>query len=205
MAVTKSSRRWLDEHFSDEYVLRAQREGYRSRAAFKLLELDEKYGLIKKNMSIIDLGAAPGGWTEVVSRRLDGSGKIIASDILDMAPVAGADFVKGDFLEEESLNAILALLGDAKADLVISDMAPNMSGVDAVDQPKAMYLVELAVDLADQTLATGGAFLAKVFQGEGFDQLILDLRKKYGSVMVRKPQASRPRSREVYVLARGFK
>ncbi len=205
MAVSKSSRRWLDEHFNDEYVLRAQREGYRSRAAFKLIELDDKYGLLKKGMSVVDLGAAPGGWTEVAARRVGDEGTVIASDILDMAPVAGVDFVKGDFREEQVLEAILALLGEHKADLVISDMAPNMSGVDSVDLPKAMYLVELAVDLADRTLATGGAFLAKVFQGEGFDALMADLRGKYNSVVVRKPASSRARSREVYVLARGFR
>lgn len=205
MAVSKSSRRWLDEHFNDEYVLRAQREGYRSRAAFKLIELDDRYGLLKKGMSVVDLGAAPGGWSEVVANRLQENGRVIASDILDMSPIAGVDIVKGDFREDSVLEEILKLLGSHKADLVISDMAPNMSGVDSVDLPKAMYLVELAVDLADRTLAKGGSFLSKVFQGEGFDPLMADLKGKYGSVVVRKPASSRPRSREVYVLARGFR
>ncbi|MGV6859492.1 MAG: 23S rRNA (uridine(2552)-2'-O)-methyltransferase RlmE [bacterium] len=205
MAVSKSSRRWLDEHFNDEYVLRAQREGYRSRAAFKLIELDDRYGLLKKGMSVVDLGAAPGGWSEVVANRLQENGRVIASDILDMSSIAGVDIVKGDFREDSVLEEILKLLGSHKADLVISDMAPNMSGVDSVDLPKAMYLVELAVDLADRTLAKGGSFLSKVFQGEGFDPLMADLKGKYGSVVVRKPASSRPRSREVYVLARGFR
>lgn len=205
MARTKSSQRWLDEHFADEYVHRAKREGYRSRAVYKLMELDDKYHLIQPGMTVIDLGAAPGSWSEVVVKRLGKGGKLIASDILEMEPIEGVSFVHGDFREQHVLDEILELLGPEKADLVISDMAPNMSGSDAVDQPRAMLLVELALELAQLTLKPKGALLAKVFQGEGFDAYMQELRKNFQSVATKKPAASRPRSREVYALARGFK
>lgn len=204
MARSKSSPRWLDEHFSDVYVKRAQLEGYRGRAVFKLEELDQRYGLIRTGMTVVDLGAAPGSWSEYVSRKLDGRGVIVASDILPMDSIADVDFVQGDFREEAVLDAILTSLGDGKADLVMSDMAPNMSGMDAVDQPRAMDLADLTFDLAQRVLAPEGNMVAKLFQGEGFDTYVGALKQSFNSVIVRKPKASRPRSREVYVLARGI-
>ncbi|MFI2811270.1 23S rRNA (uridine(2552)-2'-O)-methyltransferase RlmE [Microbulbifer sp. JSM ZJ756] len=205
MGRSKSSHRWLREHFNDPYVKQSQKEGYRSRASYKLQELQKKDRLFKPGMTVVDLGAAPGGWSQVAMELVGHRGRVLASDILPMDPIAGVDFVQGDFTEEAVLNTLLEHMGDARADLVISDMAPNMSGVRDVDQPAAMYLVELAVDMAREVLKPGGAFVAKVFQGEGFDQLIRDLRASYSSVVTRKPGASRPRSREVYVVARGFK
>ncbi|WP_346837335.1 23S rRNA (uridine(2552)-2'-O)-methyltransferase RlmE [Microbulbifer sp. SAOS-129_SWC] len=205
MGRSKSSHRWLREHFNDHYVKQSQKEGYRSRASYKLQELQDKDRLIKPGMTVVDLGAAPGGWSQVAMELVGHKGRVLASDILPMDPLAGVDFVQGDFTEEAVLNQLLERLGEERADLVISDMAPNMSGVRAVDQPASMYLVELAVDMARQVLKPGGAFVAKVFQGEGFDELIRELRGSYSSVVTRKPGASRPRSREVYVVARGFK
>jgi len=205
MKRSKSSRRWLKEHFDDPHVQRAQREGWRSRAVFKLEELDRKYRLFRPGMTVVDLGAAPGGWSQYAARALGGKGRVIALDILPMDPLEGVDFLEGDFREDEVLAAFRARVGDRPVDLVMSDMAPNLSGMDAVDQPRAMYLVELAADFARETLAEGGTFLAKVFQGEGFDELMRELRGQYGRVVARKPSASRPRSREVYVLATGRK
>lgn len=205
MARSKSSSRWLQEHERDAYVQRARAEGYRSRASYKLLELDGKDRLFKPGMTVVDLGAAPGGWSQVAAQKVGDRGRVIASDILPMDSIAGVDFVVGDFTEESVFEEILAVLGEDRADLVISDMAPNMSGVKGVDQPKAMYLVELAVDMARQVLKPGGAFVAKVFQGEGFDALILELRRIFQTVVTRKPDASRSRSPEVYVVARGFR
>ncbi|MBY6190423.1 23S rRNA (uridine(2552)-2'-O)-methyltransferase RlmE [Microbulbifer agarilyticus] len=205
MGRSKSSHRWLREHFNDHYVKQSQKEGYRSRASYKLQELQEKDRLIKPGMTVVDLGAAPGGWSQVAAELVGHKGRVLASDILPMDALAGVDFVQGDFTEEAVFEELLEKLGEERADLVISDMAPNMSGVRAVDQPASMYLVELAVDMARQTLKSGGAFVAKVFQGEGFDELIRDLRSQYQTVVTRKPGASRPRSREVYVVARGFK
>ncbi|MCQ3828468.1 23S rRNA (uridine(2552)-2'-O)-methyltransferase RlmE [Microbulbifer elongatus] len=205
MGRSKSSHRWLREHFNDHYVKQSQKDGYRSRASYKLQELQEKDRLIKPGMTVVDLGAAPGGWSQVAVELVGHKGRVLASDILPMDALAGVDFVQGDFTEQEVFDELLEKLGEERADLVISDMAPNMSGVRAVDQPASMYLVELAVDMARQTLKSGGAFVAKVFQGEGFDELIRDLRSQYQSVVTRKPGASRPRSREVYVVARGFK
>ncbi|QFT56245.1 23S rRNA (uridine(2552)-2'-O)-methyltransferase RlmE [Microbulbifer sp. THAF38] len=205
MGRSKSSHRWLREHFNDHYVKQSQKEGYRSRASYKLQELQDKDRLFKPGMTVVDLGAAPGGWSQVAMELVGHKGRVLASDILPMDPLAGVDFVQGDFTEESVLNALLQHLGDEMADLVISDMAPNMSGIRDVDQPASMYLVELAVDMARQVLKPGGAFVAKVFQGEGFDELIRDLRASYNSVVTRKPGASRPRSREVYLVARGFK
>lgn len=205
MAKSKSSNRWLDEHFKDAYVKQSQKDGYRSRASYKLLELDDKDRLLRPGMTVVDLGAAPGGWSQVAVELVGHKGRVLASDILPMDALAGVEFVLGDFTEESVLNELLDRLGEERADLVISDMAPNMSGVRNVDQPASMYLVELAVDMAQQVLKPGGAFVAKVFQGEGFDALIRDLRSSYSSVVTRKPGASRPRSREVYVVARGFR
>ena len=200
-----SSKNWLKEHRDDPYVQRAQQEGYRSRACYKLLEIQEKDKLIKPGMTVIDLGAAPGGWSQVAAKLVGHRGRVIASDILPMDTLEDVEFIQGDFNDEAVLDSILAALDERKADLVISDMAPNMSGMNAVDQPRSMYLVELALNLACQVLKPRGAFLAKVFQGEGFDELLRDTRLRFGKVLTRKPQASRPRSREVYLLARDFK
>ena len=205
MARTKSSRRWLKEHFDDEYVLRAQREGYRSRAVYKLEELDRKYRILKPGMTVVDLGAAPGGWSQYARARVGSKGRVIALDILPMDPVDGVEFVQGDFREDAVLAQLLQLLGGQTADLVISDLAPNISGMQAVDQPRAMYLVELVADFAGQILHPGGSLLTKIFQGEGFDALVRELRPQYEKLVVRKPRASRPRSREVYLLATGRK
>lgn len=205
MARSKSSNRWLDEHFSDPYVKQSQKDGYRSRASYKLIELDQKDRLFKPGMSVVDLGSAPGGWSQVAADRVGDRGTVLASDILPMDSIAGVEFIQGDFTEEAVLEQLLAALGGQKADLVISDMAPNMSGMNAVDQPAAIYLVELALDMARQVLKPGGHFVAKVFHGEGFDPLLQDTRNAFSKVAVRKPEASRARSREVYLVARGFK
>ena len=202
---SRSSGRWLREHFDDPYVKEAQKQGYRSRASFKLLEIQEKDRLIRPGMTVVDLGSAPGGWSQVAVALVGHHGRVIASDILPMDTLAGVDFIHGDFTEESVLVEILAVLGERKADLVISDMAPNMSGMAGVDQPRAMYLVELASEMAAQVLKPDGAFLTKVFHGEGFDELLKVLKGRYKKVSTRKPQASRARSREVYLLAQGFK
>jgi 23S rRNA (uridine2552-2'-O)-methyltransferase len=203
MARSKSSQRWLREHFSDPYVKKAQAEGLRSRAAFKLEELLSRDRVLKPGMVVVDLGAAPGGWSQLVRRELGDSGRVIALDILDMPSLAGVEFIHGDFREPGPLSRLEASLGGAPVDLVLSDMAPNMSGVEGVDQARSMYLAELARDFADQHLRTGGSFLIKLFQGAEFDQYIRDLRKRYASVKVRKPDASRSRSPEVYAMAQG--
>jgi len=203
MARSKSSHRWLKEHFTDPYVKKAQAEGLRSRAAYKLEELIERDRLLRPGMVVVDLGAAPGGWSQVVRRVLGDKGRVLALDILEMPPIAGVEFIHGDFREAEALSRLEAALGADRVDLVLSDMAPNMSGVEAVDQARAMYLVELARDFADAHLKTGGSLLLKMFQGVGSDAFLLDLRKRYDKVQVRKPKASRARSSEVYVLASG--
>ena len=200
-----SSRAWLKEHRDDPYVQRAQKEGYRSRACYKLMELNERDRLIKPGMTVLDLGSAPGGWSQVAADLVGHHGHVIASDILLMDQLAGVQFIQGDFTEDAVFAEILAALEDNPPSLVMSDMAPNMSGVSAVDQPRAMYLVELALDLACQVLPKGGAFVAKVFHGEGFDDLIRECRVHFGRVLTRKPDASRPRSREVYIVATEFK
>jgi 23S rRNA (uridine2552-2'-O)-methyltransferase len=205
MARSKSSSRWLKEHFDDEYVKRAQREGYRSRAVYKLDEIQLKDRLLRPGMSIVDLGAAPGGWSQYALGIIGRDGTVVAMDILPMEPLPGVTFVEGDFREDTVLDALLAALKGRDIDLVMSDIAPNISGVDAVDQPRAMYLAELAVDFADQVLRPGGDLLVKAFQGEGFDDWFRDLKSRYQRVLIRKPKASRPRSREVYALARGRK
>ena len=206
MAKKKSSSKaWLKEHRDDPYVQQAQREGYRSRACYKLLEIQERDRLIKPGMTVLDLGSAPGGWSQVAAQLVGHKGRVLASDILPMDSLAGVDFIEGDFTLDSVFEQILGALGDAPADVVISDMAPNMSGVNAVDQPRSMYLVELALDMAQQVLAPGGSFVAKVFQGEGFDELYRDIRGVFGKVVTRKPKASRPRSREVYLVATQFR
>ena len=203
MARSKSSSRWLQEHFSDPYVKRAQAEGWRSRAVFKLGELIERDALLKPAMVVVDLGAAPGGWSQMVRERLGDAGRIIALDILPMQGIGGVDFIHGDFREDEVVRQLDAALGGAPVDLVLSDMAPNMSGVAAVDQDRSMHLAELASEFADSHLREGGAFLTKLFQGQGFDDYVRRLRTKYARVSIRKPKASRARSNEVYALATG--
>ena len=205
MARSKSSGRWLQEHFNDEYVKRSQKDGWRSRASYKLLEIQEKDRLIQPGMSVVDLGAAPGGWSQVAIGLVGDHGRVVASDILPMDPIAGVDFVQGDFTEDSVLQRTLTTIGSDKVDLVISDMAPNMSGTLSIDQPRSMYLVELALEMTRRVLRKNGIFLTKVFQGEGFDVFFKDLRSSFGRVQTRKPKASRPRSREVYLLAREFK
>jgi 23S rRNA (uridine2552-2'-O)-methyltransferase len=200
-----SSKSWLREHFKDPYVQQAQREGYRSRACYKLLELQEKDKLIKPGMTVIDLGCAPGGWSQVAGKLVGRKGRVIASDILPMDSLEDVEFIQGDFTEEAVFDEIMAATRNQPVDLVISDMAPNMSGMSAVDQPRSMYLVELALDMARQVLRPGGAFVCKVFQGEGFDELLRDTRSCFGKVLTRKPAASRPRSREVYLVARDYR
>jgi 23S rRNA (uridine2552-2'-O)-methyltransferase len=205
MARSKSSADWLREHVDDIYVHKAQQDGYRTRASYKLIELDEKDQLIKPGMTVIDLGSAPGGWSQVVARKLDGSGVMIASDILPMDPIADVNFIQGDFTEESVFEELMGIVNGRPVDLVISDMAPNMSGVASIDQPGSMYLVELALDMARQVLKPNGQFVAKVFQGEGFDEYIRDVRESFSKVLIRKPKASRARSREVYVVGKGFR
>ena len=200
---SKSSQRWLKEHFSDPFVKKAKAEGLRSRAAYKLEELVERDRLLKPGMVVVDLGAAPGGWSQWVRQALGDKGRVIALDILDMPSLAGVEFLHGDFREDEVLARLEASLGGQTVDLVLSDMAPNMSGVDAVDLPRAMHLSELAMDFADRHLRVDGAFLIKLFQGVGFDDYVRELRRRYAKVSIRKPAASRKRSPEVYALAQG--
>lgn len=203
MARSKSSQQWLKEHFADPFVKKAQAEGMRSRAAYKLEELIERDKLLRPGMVVVDLGAAPGGWSQVVRRDLGSKGRVIAMDILEMPGIAGVDFIHGDFREDEAVSRLEALIDGASVDLVLSDMAPNMSGVDSVDQARAMYLSELAVEFADKHLKKGGNFLIKLFMGEGFDVYMKDLKTRYTKVITRKPAASRRRSNEVYALATG--
>ena len=207
MPRSKSSARWLKEHFSDPFVKRAQSEGWRSRAVFKLEELIERDHLLKPNMVVVDLGAAPGGWSQMVRERLrqknEMAGRVIALDILPMQGIGGVEVIEGDFREDEVLKRLEATLNGAAVDLVLSDMAPNMSGVDSVDQARAMHLAELAQEFASVHLKPGGAFLVKLFQGRGFDEYLKNLRKGYERVSMRKPKASRARSAEVYALAVG--
>ena len=200
---SKSSQRWLKEHFSDPFVKKAQAEGMRSRAAYKLEELVERDRLLKPGMVVVDLGAAPGGWSQWVRKELGDTGRVIASDILDMPTLAGVEFLHGDFREDAVLSELEKMLDGAAVDLVLSDMAPNMSGVDQVDQARAMHLSELAMAFADDHLRTGGTFLIKLFQGVGFDDYVRDLRRRYAKLAIRKPAASRRRSNEVYALAQG--
>jgi len=206
MARSKSSKRWLKEHFDDEFVRRSQVEGYRSRAVYKLIEIDEKDKLIKPGMTIIDLGAAPGGWSQYAAEKLKGSGRVIALDLLLIEPeIEGVEFIQGDFREDEVLGQLMDVINSDPADLVFSDMAPNMSGMKTVDNARAMYLAELTLELSKETLKPGGAMLVKLFQGEGFEQYLKELRQSFTKVTMRKPKASRSRSKEIYALATGFK
>jgi 23S rRNA (uridine2552-2'-O)-methyltransferase len=205
MGRSKSSHRWLQEHERDHYVQKSRTEGYRSRASYKLVELDKKDKLLRPGMTVVDLGSAPGGWSQVVADKVGSSGRVIASDILPMDTIADVAFIQGDFTDDAVFEEIMAAMNAAQADLVISDMAPNMSGIRAVDQPAAMYLVELALDLAARVLKPGGNFVAKIFQGEGFDELLKEARERFDRVVIRKPDASRSRSREIYLVAKGLK
>lgn len=205
MARSKSSARWLREHFDDPWVKKAQSDGLRARSAYKLDELVDRDGLLWPGMTVVDLGAAPGGWSQLVRERLDGQCTLFALDILPMQPIAGVDFVCGDFREQHVLNELEARLGQRRVDLVLSDMAPNMSGVAVSDQARSMDLAELAADFAAHWLKPDGNFVVKLFHGVGFDQYVRDLRAAYKRVIMRKPEASRARSREVYALALGLK
>jgi 23S rRNA (uridine2552-2'-O)-methyltransferase len=205
MSRSKSSSRWLKEHFDDEFVLRAQKEGYRSRAIYKLIEIQQKDHILKPGMTVIDLGAAPGGWSEYAVKQLGSNGRMIALDILPMEPIDGVEIIQGDFREDAVLEQLLDLMGGARADLVISDMAPNISGMEVVDIPRSYYLAELALDLARQVLKPGGGLLVKLFQGEGFDSYQKQLKQSFSRIVMRKPKASRARSREIYALATGYK
>lgn len=205
MPRTKSSARWLREHFTDEYVKRARQEGYRSRAVYKLLEIHEKDQLLRPGMTVVDLGAAPGGWSQLAARLVGRQGAVIALDILPIEPLPGVECIAGDFREAAVLEQLVGMLNNRPVDLVISDMAPNTSGVKAVDQPRGMYLTELALDFARRCLRPGGDLLLKVFQGEGFDVFLRELRTAFVTVAPRKPKASRARSAEQYVLSRNYR
>jgi 23S rRNA (uridine2552-2'-O)-methyltransferase len=199
---TKSSERWLKEHFKDPFVARAQQEGYRSRAVYKLAEVDRRERLLRPGLRVVDLGAAPGGWSQYAAEKVGRTGQVIASDILPMDPIPGVELVIGDFREPQVLDAIVERLGGERADVVLSDIAPNLSGTAAVDQPRSIHLCELALDLAVLVLERDGVFLIKLFQGQGSDAFLQELRQRFRRVLIRKPPASRLRSREVYVLAR---
>jgi 23S rRNA (uridine2552-2'-O)-methyltransferase len=205
MGRSKSSGRWMQEHFDDEYVKMAQAQGYRSRAVFKLKEIQDKDQLIKPGMNIIDLGAAPGGWSQLARQLVGKRDKIIALDILAMDPIEGVEFIQGDFREQSVMDQLCAVLNGAAINLVMSDMAPNMSGNKGVDQPRAIYLGELALETAKTVLAKDGVFLVKLFHGAGFEELYKEISQSFTKVAIRKPKASRPRSNEVYILAKGFK
>lgn len=205
MSRTKSSRRWLDRQHSDPYVRQAQQDGYRSRAAYKLLEIQEKDRILAPGMRVVDLGAAPGSWSQIASRLVGPGGQVVALDLLAMDPIPGVRILTGDFREPEVLEALKAELGEAPVDLVLSDMAPNISGTAAVDQPRSIYLLELALALARETLKPGGALLVKAFQGEGFDTFLRDLRTSFAQVASRKPKSSRSESRELYLMAKGWR
>jgi len=205
VAKKSSSHRWMNEHLNDEYVKKAQKEGYRCRAVYKLIEITDKNQIITKGDRILDLGAAPGGWSQVAAKIVGKTGQIIASDILPIEEIPGVDFLQGDFTEMFVYKALLSLTKDQKMNTVLSDMAPNMSGQLSVDQPKSMYLAELALDMAIKTLTPNGHFLVKVFQGDGFDAYVQIARQTFKRVAIKKPKASRARSKEVYLLASQLK
>ncbi|GGZ95555.1 23S rRNA (uridine(2552)-2'-O)-methyltransferase RlmE [Ignatzschineria ureiclastica] len=200
-----SSTRWLKEHMDDEFVIRSKKEGWRSRAIYKLQEIDEKDRLFKPGMTVVDLGAAPGSWSQYAMHKVGHNGKVVGLDLLPIDPLAGVDFIQGDFRDDEVLEELLTILDGRKVDVVLSDMAPNMSGIKGVDQPKTMYLLELALDFIQGNLKPGGDYLLKVFQGEGFQEYYKALQQNFTKVVTRKPKASRARSAEIYLLAKGFK
>jgi len=204
MSRSKSSSRWLKEHFDDEYVKRSKRDGYRSRAIYKLQELQEKDQLFKPGMTVIDLGSAPGSWSQYVAELIGDQGNLLASDILPMDSIPSVNFIQGDFTEQAILDQIVAAMGNTRADIVISDMAPNLSGSDAIDQPASVYLCELTLDMAQQLLSENGSMVVKLFQGVGSDEFLKQVRSCFKQVKIRKPKASRARSREVYVVAKQF-
>jgi len=203
MKRSRTSKAWMQEHLSDPFVKRANQEGYRSRAAYKLMELDDRDHLIRPGMTVVDLGAAPGSWSQVVVERLKGQGRVIGLDLLEVHPMPLFEFIRGDFTEDDVLAQLELLLDSKPVDLVICDMAPNMSGVSVTDQARAMYLVELALDFSRHWLKPGGNFLVKVFIGSGFDDLVRSLRTEFDKVVTRKPKASRDRSSETYLLGLG--
>jgi len=205
VAKTSSSVRWMSEHLNDEFVKKAQKEGYRSRAAYKLLEIIGKDQIIKTGFKVLDLGAAPGGWSQVAIKIVGKTGQVIATDILPVESITNVYFLQGDFTEEGIYEKLLSLTKEQKINVVLSDMAPNMSGQISIDQPKSMYLAELALDMATKVLSQNGHFVVKVFQGEGFDTFIQNARKNFKKVVIRKPKASRPRSKEVYLIASQLK
>ncbi len=205
MKRSKSSRSWLDRHFKDEFVQKSKKEGFRSRAVYKLQEIQERDRLIKQGQVVVDLGSAPGGWSQYARTLVGSKGRVVALDILPMDPIDDVSFIQGDFREEAVLAQLQELLEGSRVDLVISDMAPNVTGMAVVDQPRSMYLCELSLDFARDCLKPGGGIVVKVFQGEGFDQYMRDLRTYFNKVVTRKPKASRPKSREVYLVATGFK
>ncbi len=205
MPRSKSSKRWLREHFADEYVRRAHKEGHRSRSVYKLEEIQRKYRLFRPGMIVVDLGAAPGGWSQYAAGMVGRQGTIFSLDLLPMEPLAGVEFMQGDFRDDEVMERFMNTLEGRSIDLVMSDMAPNISGMKAVDQPRAMHLVELAAEFTNQVLAPSGTFLVKVFQGEGFEAVLRRMRAAFGGVSTYKPKASRSRSREFYFLARNHK
>ncbi|MBC8380885.1 MAG: 23S rRNA (uridine(2552)-2'-O)-methyltransferase RlmE [Pseudomonadales bacterium] len=203
--VKSKNRSWIKQHVNDPYVKQSQRDGYRSRASYKLLEIVEKDRLIRSGMTVVDLGSAPGGWSQVASRLVGHDGRVHALDILPMDPIAGVDFIQGDFTEDAIFTQLIDLIGNRAVDLVISDIAPNLSGNKAVDQPAMIYLAELGVDLANRVLSKNGVFIAKLFQGQGFDPFVQQVRTLFNGVSIIKPDASRSRSREVYLVAKGLK
>jgi len=205
MARSKSSNQWMQEHLNDEYVKKAKALGYRSRATFKLIEIIEKDKLVQSGMNVVDLGAAPGGWSEYVRNIVGKKQKVVALDILDIDPIEGVDFIQGDFRENEVYEQLNKILDGAPIDVVLSDMAPNLSGNKAIDQPGAMYLCELALETAQAILVEGGSFLVKVFQGAGFDEYKKQVSDSFDKILIRKPKSSRARSNEVYILGKGFK
>ena len=205
MAKPKPSKKWMEDHLNDPYVKKAQVDGYRSRASYKLIEINEKDQLVRPGNIVMDLGSAPGGWSQVLAPMAGDAGRVIASDILPMDSIVGVSFLQGDFTDEAVYNAILKELGDDRVDTVVSDMAPNLSGNNTTDQYSSIYLVELALDMARNVLKPGGGFCAKVFQGVGYEEYVKEVRQSFSKVIIRKPAASRPRSREVYVVGKGFK
>ncbi|MBS0580803.1 MAG: 23S rRNA (uridine(2552)-2'-O)-methyltransferase RlmE [Proteobacteria bacterium] len=205
MARSKSSANWLSRHVNDPFVKQAQREGYRSRSAYKLIELNEKDKLIRPGMRVMDLGSAPGGWSQVAGRLVGEKGRVLATDILPMDELRNVDFIQGDFTDEAIVQRVLDWLGGEKFDLIISDIAPNISGIESADQGRSIWFLELALDTVRKTLKPGGAFAAKMFQGTGSDQYLKELRTHFDKVLIRKPEASRKKSREVYLVAKGFK
>ncbi|MGD2119121.1 MAG: RlmE family RNA methyltransferase [Chromatiales bacterium] len=205
MARSKTSRKWLDRHVNDEYVKRSVKEGYRSRAVYKLLELDDKSHFFKPGQVVVDLGAAPGGWLQVASQRVGDKGVVIGLDLLEIDALPGVELIQGDFREDAALQQLTDVLAGRQVDVVLSDMAPNITGMSAVDQPRAMYLCELALQFAIEHLKPGGFLVAKVFQGEGFEPFLAEVRNHFSKVVMRKPKASRPKSREMYLVAGNFK